>query len=194
MKYIVGIDEVGRGSVAGPVTVGMCVLKKQKIAEKFLFQIKDSKQLTKNQRNIWFFKLREAEKNGIIFCSTSSVSPEIIDRKGIVYALSKATENVLKKISFCDQNNLYVLLDGTLSAPKTYRQKSIIKGDQKEVSIAAASIYAKVKRDLFMDNLSSEYENYILDQNKGYGTKKHIKAIKKYGLSKLHRKTFCTRF
>ncbi len=194
MKYIVGIDEVGRGSVAGPVTVGMCVLKKQKIAEKFLFQIKDSKQLTKNQRNIWFFKLREAEKNGIIFCSTSSVSPEIIDRKGIVYALSKATENVLKKISFCDKNNLYVLLDGTLSAPKTYRQKSIIKGDQKEVSIAAASIYAKVKRDLFMDNLSSEYENYILDQNKGYGTKKHIKAIKKYGLSKLHRKTFCTRF
>ena len=194
MKYIVGIDEVGRGSVAGPVTVGMCMLKKQKIAEKFLFQIKDSKQLTKNQRDLWFLKLKEAEKNEIIFCSTSSVSSEIIDSKGIVYALNKAIENVLKKINFCADNDLYVLLDGTLSAPKSYKQKCIIKGDQKEISIAAASVYAKVKRDLFMDNLSSEYENYALNQNKGYGTKTHIKAIKKYGLSKLHRKTFCTRF
>ncbi len=194
MKYIVGIDEVGRGSVAGPVTVGMCVLKKQKMAENLLFKIKDSKQLTKNQREIWFLKLQEAEKNKIIFCSTSFISSEIIDTKGIVYALSKATENVLKKINFCTDDDLYVLLDGTLSAPSIYRQKSIIKGDQKEISISAASVYAKVKRDLFMDNLSTEYKNYSLNQNKGYGTKDHIKAIKKYGLSKMHRKTFCSRF
>ena len=108
--------------------------------------------------------------------------------------LVKRQKMFLRKLIFCTDDDLYVLLDGTLSAPSIYRQKSIIKGDQKEISISAASVYAKVKRDLFMDNLSTEYKNYSLNQNKGYGTKDHIKAIKKYGLSKMHRKTFCSRF
>ncbi len=194
MKYIVGIDEVGRGSVAGPVVVGLCLIIKHKPAIEILKGIKDSKQLNKKQRNEWFLKLKHAEKNKILFCATSFVSSEIVDKKGIIYSLRKATNSCLRKIKTYRPESLYVLLDGTLIALDLYTQKTIIGGDRTEVAISAASVYAKVKRDLYMDSCSLKYANYNFDKNKGYGTKTHIQAIKKYGLSKIHRKTFCTKF
>ena len=194
MKYIVGIDEVGRGSIAGPVVVALCMIIKNKSATEILNGIRDSKQLTKKQRNEWFLKLKDAEKNKILFCATSFVSSEIIDKKGIMYSLRKATNSCLKKIKTHRPESMYVLLDGTLVAPGLYRQKTIIGGDRTETAISAASVYAKVKRDLYMDSESLKYVNYGFDKNKGYGTKTHIQAIKKYGLSKIHRKTFCTKF
>ena len=189
-KVIVGIDEVGRGPLAGPVAV--CALCLQNNFNKNNFRnFKDSKKLSHKQRVEWLARINAEKEKGNIIYQVCFESNRVIDKKGIVFAIRRALHNSLKSLG-TNPKNCVVLLDGGLRAPPKYKnQKTIIKGDEKKLAIALASIVAKVTRDELMKKLAGEYSSYGLEIHKGYGTKRHIKAIKKFGLSPLHRVTFC---
>lgn len=189
-KYLIGIDEVGRGPLAGPVTVGAVFADVSKFKkEKMLNGIKDSKKLSPRAREDWNIFL---VKN--FSCAVASISENIIDNIGITKALrltvDRAIKNLKKKADF-NFENCFIMLDAGLKAPKEYAQESIIKGDEKIPLISAASIVAKVARDKKMVNLHKKIPLYGFDKNKGYGTKFHINKIKECGVSKYHRKSFC---
>ncbi|MFA7216874.1 MAG: ribonuclease HII [Candidatus Paceibacterota bacterium] len=194
LSKIVGIDEVGRGPLAGPVTV--CVascdfkdylrFKKDKNLPAFG---KDSKKLTPILRQKYFKYLKKLS----IDFSVVSVSNKIIDKKGISFSIKKAINEGLKKQKL-NPKKCKILLDGGLYAPSEFLfQKTIIKGDEKEKIISWASIIAKVSRDNFMVKMHKKYPEYMFDRHKGYGTKIHKGVILKYGLSPIHRKSFCRR-
>jgi ribonuclease HII len=195
MKFIVGIDEVGRGPLAGPVTVGVvvCEEKKYKLLKnnKKLPPLgKDSKKLKEKDREKYVKVLEELKKQKVINFSVVHVSNTIIDTKGISYAIKKGIKDGFKNLKI-KQRNTEVLLDGGLKAPEGFKQKTIIKGDEKEKIIAWASILAKVSRDELMLKIGKKYPEYGLQIHKGYGTAKHRKAIQKHGVSKVHRLSFC---
>jgi ribonuclease HII len=189
MKYTLGIDEVGRGPIAGPVAVGSFVfLSKQ--ASRIFKGVKESKQLSEEKREEWYKKIVLAKKNRMIDFSVIFQSEKVIDTKGLSFAINKALKMSLSKLNL-DPKQVKVLLDGGLKAPKEYiNQKTIIQGDAKEKVIALASICAKVMRDRKMRQWVLKYPQYALDVNKGYGTRSHYTAIKKYGLTPLHRRSF----
>lgn len=189
-KFVIGIDEVGRGPLAGPVAVGVLCATPRMI-RKFR-AIKESKQLSPAQREIWANKIAAAKCDELDF-AVSFVSAPIIDTKGISYAIRLALARSLKKLRI-DPSQCTVLLDGGLHAPAEYdSQKTIIRGDSSETVIAMASVVAKVARDLLMVTEDAKYPAYGFHIHKGYGTAKHIAAIRKHGLSPLHRLSFCTR-
>lgn len=194
--YIVGIDEAGRGPLAGPVAVGAVMVSRKRLKEfAALFRgVKDSKKLSAQKREIWFQKLKTAQQAGLIrFCVSFSGSGTI-DKRGINAAIASSIAASLKGLSCPPQNSL-ILLDGGLRAPREYRnQKTIIRGDEKIMIISLASIAAKVLRDRLMEKFSLEFPQYGLEQHKGYGTKEHFKKIKKHGLSKIHRRSFLKRY
>ncbi len=198
MKKIVGIDEVGRGPLAGPVTI--CVvacdeklynkLKKDKNLPPLG---KDSKKLTPILREQYYNTLKKIQGESLdkFGCVVVSVSNKEIDKKGISFCIKKAISMGIKKLKL-DPKQCEVLLDGGLKAPKEFlKQKTIIKGDEKERIIAWASILAKVSRDSLMCRVAKKYPQYGFEIHKGYGTKKHRENTKKYGLSGIHRKSFC---
>jgi ribonuclease HII len=189
LKYIVGIDEVGRGPVAGPVAV--CALCLQnKFNSKNFVGFKDSKKLSHIQRLKWFSKINIEKERGNITYKVSFENNKVIDEKGIVFAIKKALANSLKSLKK-NPTECLVLLDGGLRAPEEYKnQKTIIKGDEKELAIALASIVAKVTRDEYMVKIANKYPDYDLEKHKGYGTKKHYQAIMANGLLPIHRRTF----
>jgi ribonuclease HII len=194
MNYIVGIDEAGRGPLAGPVSVGLFGAEKK--MEKWLLKnifdnkLRDSKKLSPKKREEIYKKFGKLQKQKKIFFAVSHVSNKIIDKKGISYAINYAINNLLVNTKRSASN--IVRLDGSLKAPPEFKnQKTIIKGDEKDVFIACASIVAKVERDRLMCRLSSKYPQYGLHIHKGYGTALHRSLIKKHGLSPLHRQTFC---
>jgi len=183
-KYEVGVDEAGRGSLAGPVFAACVVLP-----DNFdVLEINDSKLLTPNKRKL----MKEYIIQNALFYSFSYVSNEIIDKINILKATIKAMHIALEKLSIFPD---LILVDGNNFVPyKNLKYKCIIKGDRKYVSIAAASIIAKTFRDEYMNELHKLYPMYNWAKNKGYPTKEHIKAIKKYGLSPYHRKTFSLKY
>jgi len=180
--FVVGIDEVGRGAIAGPLVVGASAGFWGKENKKFLKRIRDSKKLTSKQREDWVLKFKKGE----IKFYTVEISNKLIDKRGMSWALKKAVADVLKKIKKIPD---IVYLDGGLHAPEKYKQKTIIKGDDKIPMISAASVYAKVWRDHLMIKMDKKY-SYDFKIHKGYGTKKHFDKIKKVGISKIHRRTF----
>jgi ribonuclease HII len=192
VKYIIGVDEVGRGPLAGPVTVCAAMVPRG-----FVFGLNnnknsrpnDSKKLSAKKREEWFLYAKE---HGRIFYATSSVSPAVVDKIGISRATALAVERSLKKLSstWYSDYQVEVLLDGLLHAPAEYKQKTIIKGDEIESIISLASIIAKVTRDKYMTNLAKKYPEYGFEKHKGYGTKKHYECIKKHGISEVHRRSF----
>jgi len=185
-KYIIGIDEVGRGPIAGPVTVGAVLLPRCFNWKNFK-GLKDSKKLSPKNREAWFSKVIESDR---IKYSVSSVGHKIIDSKGISYAIRTAVKNSINSFDV-DPLECLVLLDGGLRAPdKFIFQKTIIRGDEKEFSIALASILAKVTRDRKMISFAKKYFKYGFDIHKGYGTKKHYEFIRKYGVCDIHRKSY----
>lgn len=187
LRMLIGIDEVGRGPLAGPVAVGVAMATSATI-KKFK-KIKESKQLTRAQREEWYEKICASE-SGIRF-AVSFVSAAMIDRKGINPSIKSALASGLKKLD-PDPKLSRVLLDGGLHAPIEYTdQETIIRGDAKETIIAIASVVAKVKRDRLMVRMHKKYPAYGLDRHVGYGTKEHMNAIKKHGLTAEHRKSFC---
>lgn len=188
-KYYIGIDEVGRGPIAGPVTVCAVISfvgRNPEISE----GIKDSKKLTEKKRGEWFKKIKEARGEKTLDFSIFSVGSKTIDKIGIVGAIRLCIGNCLKKLN-APEEETYIILDGSLKAPGNYKyQETIIKGDEKEPLIAMASIAAKVSRDWHMANLPEQYKVYGFENHKGYGTKAHYEAIKKHGISDMHRRTF----
>ena len=179
MKMIAGVDEVGRGSLIGPVYAAAVILNKG-VDKKLL---KDSKSLTKNKRE---FLEKYIKKNSIWAVGKASVKE--IEKMNILQASLLAMKRSIKKLK---KKPKLILIDGNkLPEIKNYKLKSIIKGDQKIPSISAASIIAKVTRDKMISSLGKKFKHYHWDKNYGYGTKQHLKAIKKLGITKHHRKTF----
>lgn len=188
-RFLVGIDEAGRGPLAGPVSVGVVIVP---VTFNFnLFRgLKDSKQLSEDQREIWFNKLKELKKQSLLDYSVALVGSQIIDEKGIVHAVKVGMRRCLKRINAFPPYT-HIALDGSLYAPEEFiSQETIIKGDARVPIIALASVAAKVTRDRRMVRLSKEFPEYLFDIHKGYGTKKHIKAIRSVGPCELHRKSF----
>ena len=179
MKIIAGVDEVGRGSLIGPVYAAAVILNKS-INKKIL---KDSKSLTKSKREILS---KYIKKNSVWSIGKASVKE--IEQINILNASLLAMKRAVKKLK---RKPSLIFIDGNkLPEIKNYKMKSIIKGDQKIPSISAASIIAKVTRDNFIKTLAKKNKGYYWDQNFGYGTKQHLKAINKLGVNKHHRKTF----
>ena len=178
-KIIAGVDEVGRGSLIGPVYAAAVILKKN-IRKK---EIKDSKKLTKIERE----KLAKFIKKNSTW-AIGSASVKEIEKLNILSASLLAMKRAIKKLKV--KPNL-VLIDGNKSPElSNYLIKTIIKGDQKIKEISAASIIAKVSRDKLMLKMSESFKKYKWDLNSGYGTRDHINAIRKYGVTRFHRKTF----
>ena len=179
MRLIAGVDEVGRGSLVGPVYAAAVILNKS-INKKLL---KDSKKLTKKKREILSKYIKQ---NSIWAIGQASVKE--IERINILHASLLAMKRAIKKLK--EKPDL-VLVDGNkLPYIKNYNLKSIIKGDQKIPSISAASIIAKVKRDKIVSNLGKKFRGYYWNQNYGYGTNQHLTAIKNLGITSQHRKNF----
>ena len=180
IKYIGGVDEVGRGPLIGPVVTSCVVLPKEFILE----GLTDSKKLSEKKRNLFYDYII----NNCVAYGIGIVSPEEIDEINIYEASRKAMIIAINKVR--EQINLeHVLIDAmpiNLDIPTT----SIIKGDAKSISIAAASVVAKVTRDSMMYELDKKYPMYGFASHKGYPTKKHIEAIHKYGLIDGYRKTY----
>jgi len=179
MKIIAGVDEVGRGSLVGPVYAAAVILKKS-INKKIL---KDSKKLTKSQREIL---AKYIKKNSI--WSVGKASVKEIEKINILQASLLAMKRAILKLNIKPS---HILIDGNkLPDIKNYHINSVIRGDQKIPSISAASIIAKVTRDKMILTLGKKFKGYYWDKNCGYGTKQHLKAIKKLGITTQHRKTF----
>lgn len=188
-KFLVGIDEVGRGPIAGPVAVGVFVFLNSD-AKKLFNGVKESKQLTEEKREEWFEKILKAQESGSVDFHVSFKSEKIIDKKGLSFAIKKCLETSLNNLKI-DPKECSVLLDGGLKAPIEYlNQKTIIKGDAKEQVIALASICAKVLRDRMMRQMGKRYPGYGFEVHKGYGTKGHYIAIRRLGIMGLHRRSF----
>jgi len=178
-KIIAGVDEVGRGSLIGPVYAAAVILDKS-IKKKLL---KDSKSLSKYKRE----ELSSYIKRNSLW-TIGQASVKEIEKINILHASLLAMKRAIIKLK---KKPTHVLIDGNkLPDLKNYNLKYVIKGDQKIPSISAASIIAKVSRDKFIKTLSKKFNNYGWDTNSGYGTKEHLKAIKKFGITKYHRKTF----
>jgi ribonuclease HII len=192
ITFLIGIDEAGRGPLAGPISVGAFSVRSKDILKIFK-GVKDSKQLSEKQREEWFKVIKQHKKDGHIMYAVSFSSAGVIDEKGITHATKAALNRCLKRLEKKDfaPFKCRVLLDGSLYAPSRYAdQKTIIDGDAKEPIIALASICAKVLRDRKMKRLAKKYPKYGFEIHKGYGTKAHYRAIRKHGPSDIHRRSF----
>jgi ribonuclease HII len=186
----VGVDEVGRGPLAGPVSV-CAVAVKPGFDMHFFRGVTDSKKMTKKAREEWSRKLHLARKKGDVEFTVASVSAKQIDKLGIAKAVWTAVRTALKTLDL-NTGRSEIFLDGSLKAPGAFKkQKTIIGGDGKHKLISAASVVAKVHRDRHMSRLGEQYPKYGLEIHKGYGTVAHRRAIKKHGKSAEHRKSFC---
>ncbi|WP_281358121.1 ribonuclease HII [Bacillus haikouensis] len=175
---IAGIDEVGRGPLAGPVVAAAVILPQ----DFYLPGINDSKQLSETKRNEFYDVIREKA----VSIGIGMIDAEEIDTINIYEATKKA---MLYAISNLQRNPDYLLIDA-MKLDTPYPQESIIKGDSKSVSIAAASIVAKVTRDKLMKEYALTYPGYGFDKNAGYGTKGHLEGLKQNGVTPIHRKSF----
>ena len=190
--YLIGIDEAGRGPLAGPVAVGVFAVRSKEALRKFR-GVKDSKQLSEKQREEWFARIRVAVKNGEAAYAVSFSRAGTIDDRGLSYAIYSSLNRALKRLECkgVDCPRAKILLDGSLYASARYPdQTTIIDGDAKFPIIALASICAKVLRDRRMRKLALEYPQYGFEIHKGYGTKAHYRALKKHGPMPEHRISF----
>ncbi len=178
INFIAGIDEVGRGPLVGPVVTAAVILPKDFYDER----INDSKKLTEKKRELLYDVIME----NAISVGIGISSEDVIDEINILNATKRAMLEAVNNLSVKPEHLLIDAVKLDTDIPQT----SIIKGDAKSESIAAASIIAKVTRDRMMVELDKIHPEYDFKHNKGYGTKKHIEAIRKYGIIKEHRKTF----
>lgn len=179
--YVAGVDEAGRGPLAGPVVAGAVILPEHLEG---LPGLNDSKQLTAAKREFLFAALLE---RGDVHCSVGMASAEEIDRINILrathLAMSRAVQGLSRQADFC-------LVDGLPVKGLPVPHRAIVKGDGRSLSIAAASVLAKVMRDRMMTEADAEYPQYGFAKHKGYGTKAHMEALRRHGPCPLHRRSF----
>jgi len=185
LQYIAGVDEVGRGPLAGPVVCAAVIMPLD--GESIIVGVDDSKKLSAKKRET----LAEEIKKRALAYTIVEVSEKEIDEINILEATKLGMKKALETLEIEPQA---VLTDGNMTLNITYPQRSVIGGDALSYSIGAASIIAKVYRDKMMDDYAKEYPQYAFDSNKGYGTAAHIQAIKEYGLCPIHRRTFTKKF
>lgn len=178
-RYIAGVDEAGRGPLAGPVYAAAVILPE----DVEITGIDDSKKLSPKKREALYDKITDIAVSYAIF----SVDEKEIDEINILNATYKAMNGAVNQLS---PKPDYVIIDGNSIKGMDIEHETIVKGDAKSISIAAASILAKVARDRYMDEMGKVYPEYGFEKHKGYGTKAHNEAILKYGLCPIHRKTF----
>lgn len=190
IMYVVGVDEAGRGPLAGPVAVAAAVIPMH-FSWRKIPGVTDSKLLTEARRERIFHIAQMLKKNKKIDYAVTLVGPECVDRKGVGHSVSLGINRCLRRLAL-EPECTRVLLDGLLFAPQRFsHQQTIVQGDQKEKAIGLASIIAKVTRDRYMVNISREYPSYEFYAHKGYGTRAHRMLIQKHGVSRMHRKTYC---
>jgi ribonuclease HII len=201
-RFVFGCDEAGMGPLAGSVIAAVCILKNDDYSHrtkaKWFYRIRDSKTISRNERD-------ELEKAIIENCLSYGIGESSVDEIDAInihqaglLAMKRAFESCLQKKKFREnflaKNKIFLAVDGKFVIPNldysNLRQQAFVKGDQKILSIAAASILAKSHRDRLLEMLSEKYPEYELQKHKGYGTQKHIAAIRKFGPSKIHRKSF----
>lgn len=185
-RYIAGVDEVGRGPLAGPIVACSVILDLKVLDEDLILYINDSKKLKESKRE----ELAEIIKEKALSYHIAVSSNEEIDEKGIAFSNNKV---FLESCNSLDIKPDLVLSDGYLIKNINVENKSVVKGDTKSASIAAASIVAKVYRDTLMKNYAKKYPGYDLENNVGYGTSKHIEALKIHGKCSIHRNSFLTK-
>ncbi|MGC9602145.1 MAG: ribonuclease HII [Minisyncoccia bacterium] len=189
-RWIMGIDEVGRGPLAGPVAVGLVMVRSGFNIAKHFPDIADSKTLSEKKREEIYKLLLARKKTGdVLFCVRFSGNT-YIDEYGITRAVRRSIYKGVRLLAPKPQG-VRIVLDGLLHAPEEYRQETIVRGDVIEPIISLASIAAKVERDRLMKKLAKKYPGYGFEEHKGYGTRKHFKAIAHLGLSRIHRRSFC---
>ena len=185
LQYIAGVDEVGRGPLAGPVVCAAVIMPLDD--ESIIVGVDDSKKLSAKKRET----LAEEIKKRALAYTIVEVSEKEIDEINILEATKLGMKKALETLEITPQS---VLTDGNMTLNIDFPQRSVIGGDALCYSIGAASIIAKVYRDKMMDDYAKEYPQYAFDSNKGYGTAAHIQAIKEYGLCPIHRRTFTKKF
>ena len=179
-NFEAGIDEAGRGSLAGPVTAAAVILPKNYSND----ALNDSKKLSEKKR----IELKHIIENDSIDFAVCSIAPAIIDKINILNSTFKAMHSALNSLKIIPD---FIIVDGNkFKKFKNINHKCIVKGDSKYQNIAAASILAKTYRDLYMIKQHDLFPHFGWDKNKGYGTESHINSIFKHGLTKLHRKSF----
>jgi ribonuclease HII len=187
-KLVVGLDEAGRGPLAGPVVAGALVLLTNRINKELLSVVKDSKKLSAAKREVAFALILKEPR--IVF-GIGIVSEKIIDKINIFeatkLAMKKAVANLAKKLG---KEPDMLIIDGKHTIDLPIKQRAIIKADDKIFSCSAASIMAKVTRDRIMDKMHKKYPQYGFIKHKGYGTRLHFAMIKKYGPCEIHRRSF----
>ncbi len=182
-KYICGVDEVGRGPLAGPVVCAAVIMPLDKLVE----GVDDSKKIGKKKREIIAEKILDCA----VACRICRVEREIIDEINILQATRLCMKNAVEGLSVKPD---FVLTDGNMTLDISVPQTSIIKGDAKSYTIGAASIVAKVYRDNIMKEYAALYPQYGFETNAGYGSRAHIEAIEKYGLTPIHRRSFTSKW
>lgn len=193
MRFVLGVDEAGRGPLAGPVAVGVIAADAGFDILAAFPGLNDSKKLSEKKREALFEKLVELSDEGIIRVAVILKSAKEIDGRGIAVAVRMAADEGIRKL-LPDPQEGKVWLDGSLRAPDEYEQETVIGGDGIVPAIMLASIAAKVSRDRHMVRLAEKYPEYDFAKHKGYGTKAHIQLIRELGLSDLHRRSFCRNF
>ena len=190
IRFVAGVDEAGRGPLAGPVAVGVAVVPHD-FDWSLIPGVNDSKKVSEKKRKEIFLIAKKLKKQGLINYHVSLISNSTIDRTSITRAVALGITRSFQKLNL-NPKETDVRLDGLLKAPAEFLiQETIIKGDQKEKVIGLASIMAKVTRDALMVRVAGDHPKYSFEIHKGYGTLKHRTAIRKFGLSKIHRKSFC---
>lgn len=188
-QWLVGVDEAGRGPLAGPVAVGVVAAPRRLDIRRAFPGVGDSKKLSEALREQIYAEALARAKAGDIKLCARLVGALYIDTHGITRAVRRGVWSGVRSVAVPE--NSFVKLDGLLKAPPEYRQETIIKGDSLEPVISLASIVAKVRRDRLMKKLAQVYPQYGFQLHKGYGTAAHRAALKKYGLCDLHRRSFC---
>lgn len=185
---VVGVDEAGRGPWAGPVVAGAVIIRDRNLCDELLNGLDDSKKISAKKREILYEKLCEEEKNGRLFIGIGQASAEEIDCCNILQATFIAMKRAVDSLP---QKPEFAIIDGN-QTPKDFpcQSRTVVKGDARCMSIAAASIVAKVYRDRLMRELALKYPYYAFEKNAGYGTKAHIDGLKRYGVTPEHRKSY----
>lgn len=199
MKYVIGVDEAGRGPLAGPVSVGVVAVSEGFDVVREFPGVADSKKLSEKNRERIFEALEARSVLGDVRFVVEFERADAIDKEGIAQvvrrAITRAVHTLVEKYRsqtsiLLEESHFHVLLDGALRAPPEYSQETIIGGDALVPIISLASIVAKVSRDRLMVELSKQHPQYGFEKHKGYGTKAHYDALKKHGLCVIHRRSF----